>query len=88
MAGTDPEDHLRTLSLVLECLRSAGFKLNKTKCKFLQQSVVYLGHKLDGEGLHLTDDKLAAIGDALRPTDITTLTLSPPWGSALTSKIV
>ena len=50
VAGTDPEDHIRTLSLVLERLRSAGFKLNKTKCKFLQQSVVYLGHKLDGEG--------------------------------------
>lgn len=52
VAGTDKDDHLRTLSLVLEHLRSAGFKLNKTECKFLQQSVVYLGHKLDGEGLH------------------------------------
>ena len=73
VAGTDPEDHLRTLSLVLERLRSADFKLNKTKCKFLQQSVVYLGHKLDGEGLHPTDDKVAAIRDAPRSADITTL---------------
>ena len=73
VAGTDPEDHLHTLSLVLERLRSAGFKLNKTKCKFLQPSVVYLGHKLDGEGLHPTDDKLAAIRDAPRPKDVTTL---------------
>ena len=29
--------------------------------------------ELDGEGLHPTDDKLAAIRDAPRPTDITTL---------------
>ena len=72
VAGTDPGDHLRTLSLVLERLRSAGFKLNKTKRKFLQQSVVYLGHKLDRDGLHPTNDKLAAMHDASRPLDITT----------------
>ena len=73
VAGTDPEDHLGSLSLVLERLRSEGLKLNKTRCKFLHKSVVYLGHKLDGEGLHPTDDKLAAICDAPMPTDITTL---------------
>ena len=35
-AGTDEEDHLRTLSLVLERLLNAGFQLNKAKCKFFQ----------------------------------------------------
>ena len=34
LAGTDEEDLLRTLSLVLERLLSAGFRLNKTKGKF------------------------------------------------------
>lgn len=34
VAGTDEEDHLRTLSLVLEGLLNAGFRLNKAKCKF------------------------------------------------------
>lgn len=73
VAGTDHEDHLRTLSLVLERLLTAGFRLNKTKCKFLQPSVVYLGHKIDGEGLHPTEDKLTAIRDAPRPKDVTAL---------------
>ena len=73
VAGTDEEDHLRTLSLVLERLLSAGFRLNKNKCKFLQSSVVYVGHKIDGEGLHPTEDKLAAIRDAPRPKDVTAL---------------
>ena len=75
VAGTDEEDHLRTLSLVLEQLLSTGFRLNKTKCKFLQSSVVYLaiGHVIDGEGLHPTEEKLKAIHDAPRPKDVTAL---------------
>ena len=38
--------------VVLERLLNAGFRLNKAKCKFFQSSVVYLGHVIDGEGLH------------------------------------
>ena len=52
VAGTDEEDHLRTLSPVLKRLLSTGFRLNKNKCKFLQPSLLYIGHKLDREGLH------------------------------------
>ena len=73
VAGTDEEDHLHTLSLVLERLLNAGFRLNKAKCKFFQSSVVYLGHVIDGEGLHPTQDKLKAIRDAPRPKDVTAL---------------
>ena len=67
--GTDKEDHLRTLSLVLERRLSTGLRLNKTKCKLLQSSVVYLGHLIDGEGLHPMEDKLKAP----RPKDVTAL---------------
>ena len=70
VAGIDEVDHLRTLSLVLERLVTAGFRLNKVKCKFLQKCVSYLGHKIDGEGLHPTQDKLAAIRDAPRFKDV------------------
>ena len=35
--------------------------------------MVYIGHKIDGEGLHPTEDKLAAIRDAPRPKDVTAL---------------
>ena len=66
VAGTDQEDHLNTLSLVLDRLLSAGIRLNKAKCKFLQPSVVYLGHKIDGDGFHPTENRLEAIRDAPR----------------------
>ena len=73
VAGTDQEDHLHPLSLVLDRLLNDGFRLNKAKCKFLQPSMVYLGHKIDGEGLHPTEDKLTAIRDAPRPKDVAAL---------------
>jgi hypothetical protein len=69
VAGIDEADHLRTLSLVFQRLLDAGFKLNKDKCKFQQTSVVYLGHRIDMEGLHPTDEKLSAILDAPAPKD-------------------
>ena len=73
IAGTDYQDHLNTLSQVLERLLKYGFKLNKAKCKFLQSSVVYLGHLIDSAELHPTMDKLAAVRDAPPPKDAVAL---------------
>ena len=71
VAGIDEEDHIYTLSLVLEWLLVAGFILTKAKCKFLQKCVTYRGHKIDVEVLHPIE--LAAIRDAPRPKDVTAL---------------
>ena len=71
--GIDVQDQLNTLSVVLCRLQSAGFKLNKAKCKFLQSSVTYLGHVIDAEGLHPTDSKLKAIRDAPAPRNVVEL---------------
>jgi transposase InsO family protein len=73
IAGTDYEDHLNTLAQVLERLLKFGFKLNKSKCKFLQSSVVYLGHLIGSAVLHPTEDKLVAVRDAPPPKDATAL---------------
>ena len=50
-----------------------GFKFNQAKCKFLQSSVVYLGHLIDSAGLHPTIDKFAAVRDAPAPKDAVAL---------------
>jgi len=71
--GFDVQDQLNTLSVVLCRLQSAGFKLNKAKCKFLKSSVTYLGHVIDAEGLHPTDTKLKAIRDAPAPRNVVEL---------------
>ena len=59
--------------VVLQKILDAGFRLNKAKCKFQQTSVVYLGHSIDTEGLHPTDEKLSAIMDAPPPKDVSAL---------------
>ena len=45
-------------------------RLKLSKCEFLKQSITYLGHTIDKDGMHLTADKLAAIRDAPKPTNV------------------
>lgn len=70
VAGNSKEDHLQNLATVFERLLSAGFTLNKSKCKFEQNSVTYLGHMIDSEGLHPTKEKLEAVQNAPTPKDV------------------
>jgi len=58
VAGVDSDSHLNNLSKVFDRLSSAGFQLKRSKCDFEKSSVQYLGHIIDGEGLHPTEDKL------------------------------
>ena len=46
------EEHLKNLAEVLERLADHGLKLKQEKCSFLQDSVEYLGHHFDAEGVH------------------------------------
>lgn len=70
VTGKDDEDHLRNLAIVLQRLEDYGFRLKRAKCEFLQQSVEYLGHQIDAEGLHATPSKLQAILQAPTPKNV------------------
>ncbi|KAI0240482.1 hypothetical protein LSAT2_008781, partial [Lamellibrachia satsuma] len=70
VTGKTREEHVANLRWVLRRLDEAGLKLNNDKCEFFNQSVVYLGHKIDRDGLHPTDDKVRAIRDAPSPTNV------------------
>ncbi|XP_064081047.1 uncharacterized protein LOC135197828 [Macrobrachium nipponense] len=61
ITGPIENDHLKTLELVLHKLCSNGLKLKKDKCSFMNKEVQYLGHKLDAEGVHASDEKVKAI---------------------------
>ena len=52
--GASLEEHLESLSKVLEHLQAAGLRLNRAKCFFLRPSITYLGHVIDKDGLHPT----------------------------------
>ena len=47
--------------------------LKREKCVFMAKSVSYLGHIIDSQGLHLTQDKVDAILEAPPPKNLTQL---------------
>lgn len=73
VTGATDEEHMKTLSLVLERLERAGLRARKSKCKFLQSSVTYLGYRIDQQGLHPLKEKVQAVKDAPSPKNVTEL---------------
>ena len=69
--GKTEEDHLSALEEVLKRLSQAGLKLRRDKCVFAVPSVVYLGHKIDAQGLHPVAEKVEALREAPIPRNVT-----------------
>ena len=73
VTGSTVENHLVNLDKVLSIMATAGLKLNKAKCEFLLPKVEYLGHMIDGNGIHPTKGKVKAIQEAPQPRNVTEL---------------
>ena len=73
VSGVDEEDHLNNLDKVLHRLESAVPTLKKSKCVFGLDSIEYLGHIIDMNGLHSSTEKVKAIAEAPTPTNVTEL---------------
>ena len=73
VTGKTEEEHLERLNQVLQRLQEHGIRVKLSKCTFMRTSVDYLGHRVDAEGLHATDDKMQAIVDAPVPKNISEL---------------
>ena len=67
VTGRTNEEHDRNLATVLTRLQDAGLRLKKEKCAFRQKSCTYLGHVIDAEGIHPTEDKVRAVLNAPAP---------------------
>lgn len=48
-------------------LERYGVRIKQLKCAFLQESVEYLGYRIDANGLHPTASKVDAIVNAPAP---------------------
>ena len=74
LIATESEDeHLQILEEVCARLAKADLKVKKHKCKFMVRSVPYLGHVIDGEGLHPLPEKVEGIRQAPTPKNVTEL---------------
>ena len=47
--------------------------LNPEKCKFARNQVPFLGHIIDGDGIHADPEKVTAITDMAVPSNISDL---------------
>ena len=68
--GATLKEHNERLKKVLERCQEINLKLNKSKCQIGQKEVNYVGHKLTGEGLKPTDERIRAITNMQPPTDV------------------
>ena len=44
---------------------------NKAKCFFMEKSVIYLGYKVDCDGIHLLQEKVKVVKDAPELKNVT-----------------
>ncbi len=70
ICGKDIDSHLTNLETVLRTLQEAGLKAKLAKCEFLKAQISFLGHKIDGDGIHIMDDKISAIKNFPRPKTV------------------
>ncbi|KAL4037585.1 hypothetical protein IC575_001182 [Cucumis melo] len=64
------EEHVLHLEMVLKVLRQHELYANQKKCQFAQEKIEYLGHVISGEGVAVDPEKIRAICDWPRPTNV------------------
>lgn len=69
--GTTLQEHNQNLYKVLKHIQEYGLKLNKNKCEFGVQRILFLGDKLTTQGVEPDQEKIKAILNMPRPTDKT-----------------
>ena len=67
-SGRTYKEARENLLTVMGRLHTADLRLRLDKCTFMQKSCIYLGHRLDAEGIHPTNEKLLALQQAPIPT--------------------
>lgn len=71
--GRTMEEHNQRLREVMKKLQDMGLRLNLKKCVFATNSITFLGHMIDAEGLHPSPTKVKEIQEKPAPTSKETL---------------
>lgn len=68
IASKDEEEHKRHLELVFQRLQKFDLRINLAKCALGKSAVIFLGHKVDANGITPPTDKIEAILNFNKPT--------------------
>ena len=71
--GKTREEHDKRVLATLERLQKRGITLNKEKCSFATDSVRFLGHIVEKEGVRADLEKVRGIRDLTEPRNLTEL---------------
>ena len=69
VTGHTRDEHKENLHKVLSRLRYYGLRLKKSKCKFFQKELEFLGHIISSEGVKPTEERIKSIQEAPRPVN-------------------
>ena len=64
------KDHLHHLRQVLETLQKHQLKAKPSKCEFLKEELLFLGHVVSAQGIKPDPAKVRAVKDMPPPSDV------------------
>ena len=67
MTGHTRDEHKENLCNILARISQYGLRQKKSKCKFFQKELEFLGHVISSEGIRPTTERIKSIQDAPRP---------------------
>ena len=70
IASTTPNEHLEDLRRVFDSLDTNGLVVNKAKCVLGQESLEFLGYRLDAKGITPLPERIEAIKEVKPPTNV------------------
>jgi transposase InsO family protein len=73
ITGSNEAEHWANVEAVLTKLEEAGLRLKRDKCVFGVREVVYLGHRINSDGIQPTTDKVDAVLNAPVPNNVSEL---------------
>ena len=73
IGGLDNKDLLENCKRTLQRLREHNVSINKKKCEFLKTELIYMGHRLSGDGVSPDPSRIAAITALKSPNNVSEL---------------
>ena len=67
ISSTTSDEHKQHLRLVFKRLQQHGLTINLAKCQFGRETIKFLGHLVDGNGIHPLPEKVEAIQNYVLP---------------------
>ena len=77
VTGKDTQEHFSNLEAVLQKLQEHNLSITSTKCKFLQNSIEYLGQVVSAQGIDTSERKVEAVLKMSPPTNPAQPTIIP-----------